>query len=234
MIFSDGQEAISREKRFTRDDTQQNSSLASSFAKKLIKQELSLLQNQICAKNLTLCQAGPKGNRGRRGRPGNRGKRGPPGRTGPEGPPGKYGPIGPPGPIGVKGDVGLPGSPGPLGPRGPPGEKGAAGKPGESLSAPSLIERPLGMTVNESQTAMLKCTVNGNPRPKVKWSKVTSSLPVGRHMVESSGALILKDVRPEDDGVYSCSAESLLGQVTTSLKLTVQCKSYNLCLKVIK
>ena len=125
MIFSDGQEDISRKKRFTRDDLQQNSSLASSFVQKLIEQELSLLQKQICAKNHTLCQAGPKGNRGR---------------TGPEGPPGKYGPIGPPGPMGIKGDVGLPGSPGPLGPRGPPGEKGATGKPGESLSAPSLID----------------------------------------------------------------------------------------------
>ena len=226
MIFSDDQEAISRKKRFTRDDLQQNSSTASSFVKKLIKQELGLLQNQICAKNHTLCQAGQKGNRGRRGRPGNRGKLGPPGRTGPEGPPGEHGPIGSPGPIGVKGDVGLPGSPGPSGPRGPPGEKGATGKPGESLSAPSLTERPIGMTVNESQTAMLKCKVSGNPRPKVKWSKVTSSLPVKRHMVESNGTLILKDVRPEDDAVYSCRAESVLGQVNTSVKLTVQCKSF--------
>ena len=52
-------------------------------------------------------------------------------------------------------------------------------------------------------------------------------------MVESSGTLILKDVRPEDDGEYSCKAESLLGQVNTSAKLTVQCKSLNLFLKVI-
>ncbi|KAL9975063.1 hypothetical protein ACROYT_G012179 [Oculina patagonica] len=109
-----------------------------------------------------------------------------------------------------------------MGPRGPPGMKGVKGEPGQSISAPSLLQRPVGITVNESQTAILKCTVDGNPSPKVTWSKLNSSLSVGRHVVESSGALILKDVRPGDDGVYSCRAENLLGQVNASAKLTVQ------------
>ena len=43
-------------------------------------------------------------------------------------------------------------------------------------------------------------------------------------MVESSGALIVKDVRPGDDGVFSCRAENLLGSVNATAKLTVQCK----------
>ena len=161
---------------------------------------------------------------GRRGRPGTRGRPGPPGRPGSNGPPGKYGPIGSQGPIGLKGDVGIPGDPGPVGPRGPPGMKGNKGDPGQSISAPSLLQGPVGMTVNESQTAILKCTVDGNPRPKVTWSKLNSSLPVGRHVVESSGALIVKNVKPGDGGVYSCSVENLLGQVNVSAKLTVQCK----------
>ena len=126
--------------------------------------------------------------------------------------------------MGMKGNVGMPGDPGPVGPRGLPGIKGAKGEPGQSLSAPSLLERPVAMTVNESQTAILKCTTDGNPSPKVTWSKLNSSLPVGRHEVESSGALILKDVRPGDEGVYSCRGENLLGQVNISAKLTVQCK----------
>ena len=155
----------------------------------LIKQELSQLQNQVCAKDHTLCRAGPKGNTGRRGRAGTRGKpgppgkSGPPGRPGPNGPPGKHGPMGPQGPIGIKGDVGIPGQPGPMGLTGSPGVKGAKGEPGQSISAPSLQQRPVGMTVNESQTAMLKCTADGNPSPKVTWSKLNSSLPVGRHVV---------------------------------------------------
>ena len=164
------------------------------------------------------------GNTGRRGRPGNRGRPGPPGRAGSNGPTGKHGPIGAQGPMGIKGDVGMPGNAGPVGPRGPPGMKGNKGEPGQSTSAPSLLQSPVGTTVNESQAAILKCTAEGNPRPKVTWSKLDSRLPVGRHMVESSGALILKDVSPGDEGVYSCRAKNLLEQVNASAKLTVQCK----------
>ena len=126
--------------------------------------------------------------------------------------------------MGITGDVGIPGEPGPMGLRGPPGEKGAKGEPGQSLSAPSLLQRPDEMTVNESQSAIFKCTAGGNPSPKVTWSKLNSSLPAGRHVVDSSGALIVKDVGPLDDGVYACKAQSLLGQVNASAKLTVQCK----------
>ena len=80
------------------------------------------------------------------------------------------------------------------------------------------------MTVNEGQTAFLRCAANGHPPPRVTWSKVNSQLPVGCHVVESNGALIVKNVKSEDDGVYSCRAENLLGSVSASAKLTVQCE----------
>ncbi|KAL9975060.1 hypothetical protein ACROYT_G012176 [Oculina patagonica] len=216
------EETVSRQKRSSPDDSEQKSTLTASEVQVMIKQELGLLQNQVCAKDHTLCRTGPKGNTGRRGRPGTRGKPGTPGRPGSNGPPGKHGPIGAQGPMGIKGDIGVPGDPGPVGPRGPPGMKGVKGEPGQSISAPSLLQRPVGTTVNESQTAILKCTADGNPSPQVTWSKLNSSLPVGRHVVETSGALIVKDVRPGDDGVYSCRAENLLGQENASAKLTVQ------------
>ena len=104
--------------------------------------------------------------------------------------------------MGIKGDPGVPGEPGPAGPRGPPGVKGAKGEPGKSISAPSLLQSPVKTTVNESQTAILKCTADGNPPPQVTWSKLNSLLPVGRHVVESSGVLVVKNVRPGDEGVY--------------------------------
>ena len=216
------------QKRLLPDDSQQKLTPTASKVQVLIKQELGLLQNQVCAKDHTLCRPGRKGNTGRRGRTGTRGRPGPPGRPGSSGLPGKHGPIGAQGAMGIKGDVGKPGNPGPVGPRGPTGMKGDIGEPGQSISAPSLLQRPVGMTINESQTAILKCLADGNPSPKVTWSKLNSSLPAGRHVVESSGALMVKDVRPGDDGVYSCRAENLLGQVNASAKLTVRCKLNNL------
>ena len=130
--------------------------------------------------------------------------------------------------MGIKGDLGVPGEAGPEGPRGPPGMKGAKGEPGQSISAPSLVQRPAGTTANESQTAILKCTAHGNPPPMVTWSKLNSLLPVGRHVIEPSGVLIVKEVRPGDDGVYSCRAENLLGSVNAIAKLTVQCKLFSM------
>ena len=134
------------------------------------------------------------------------------------------GPVGPQGPLGLKGDRGVPGAPGPVGPQGPPGNKGVKGEPGQSISAPSLLQRPVETTVNESQTANLKCRADGNPSPEVTWSKLNSSLPVGRHVVESSGALTVKDVRPGNKCDYSCRAENFLGNVNVTAKLIVHCK----------
>ena len=176
---------------------------------------------------------GPVGVKGDLGVPGNPGPMGPQVLTGPEGVkgdlgvpgnPGPMGPQGPTGPLGIKGDLGIPGVPGPMGPRGPPGQKGIKGEPGQSITAPSLLRSPVKTTVNQSQTAILKCSTDGYPTPQVTWSKLNSQLPVGRHVVESSGALILKYVRPGDEGVYSCKAKNLLGSVDASAKLTVQCK----------
>ena len=176
---------------------------------------------------------GPIGVKGDLGLPGNPGPTGPRGPAGPEGVkgdlgvpgiPGPMGPQGPTGPLGIKGDLGIPGVPGPMGTRGPPGQKGTKGEPGQSITAPSLLQRPVKTTVNQSQTAILNCSADGYPTPQVTWSKMNSQLPVGRHVVEASGALILKDVRPGDEGVYSCKAKNLLGSVDASAKLTVQCK----------
>ena len=305
---------VSRQKRDSSFDSQ---------IKRLIREELGLLQKQFCAKNETLCRSGPKGDAGKRGRPGTRGRRGRPGKSGSEGPPGPVGmkgdfgvpgdpgpmgprgptgpvgvkgdpgvpgnpgpmgprgptgpvgvkgdlgvpgnpgptgpqgptgpvgvkgdlgvpgnpgptgPQGPTGPVGVKGDLGVPGVPGPMGPRGPPGQKGTKGEPGQSITAPSLLQSPVETTVNQSQTAILKCSADGYPTPQVTWSKLNSRLPVGRHVVEASGALILKDLRPWDEGVYSCKAKNLLGSVDASAKLTVQCKytitGYNILKRV--
>ena len=124
----------------------------------------------------------------------------------------------------MKGDPGVQGNVGPPGPRGPRGEKGQKGENGKSISAPFFIEAPGEKTVKEGQTAILKFTVDGYPQPRVTWSRKRSTLLAGRHVTGPSNALILKNVRPEDTGIYSCSAGNLLGRVNASVQVTVQCK----------
>ena len=149
----------------------------------------------------------PKSIRGRRGRPG------------PRGSPGKHGPPGPPGAQGTKGSQGPQGIQGPSGPQGPQGPKG---DPGKSISAPSIVAPPMSTVVNESGTASFQCEAEGNPEPKVAWLKQNSSLPAVKRVVPSHGGLMITDVMSQDEGMYTCVARNILGEVTSSANLTVQ------------
>ena len=60
--------------------------------------------------------------------------------------------------------------------------KGVKGEPALPLSAPSLNQPLSAMTVNKSQTAILKYTVEGNPSPQVSWSKVKESFTCLLHL----------------------------------------------------
>ena len=149
----------------------------------------------------------PKSIRGRRGRPG------------PRGSPGKHGPPGPAGPQGTRGSKGPKGIQGPPGPQ---GQQGPKGDPGKSISAPSIVASPMSLIVNESATASFQCEAEGNPEPKVSWLKQNSNLPAVKRVVPSPGGLMITDVMPQDQGIYTCVARNILGEVTSSAALTVQ------------
>ena len=167
-----------------------------------IRRELRLaMSSQACT---VQC---PKSIRGRRGKPG------------PRGSPGKHGPPGPPGPQGTKGSQGPQGIQGPPGPQGLEGPKG---DPGKSISAPSIVAPPMPMLVNESGTASFQCEAEGNPEPKVTWLKQNSSLPADKRVMSSRGGLMITNVKSHDDGMYTCVAGNILGEVTSSATLSVQ------------
>ena len=167
-----------------------------------IRRELRLaLSSQACTVQCL------KSIRGRRGRPG------------PRGSPGKHGPLGPPGPQGTKGSQGPQGIQGPPGPQGPEGPKG---DPGKSISAPSIVAPPMSMVLNESGTASFQCEAEGNPEPKVTWLKQNSSIPADKRVMSSRGGLMITDVKSQDEGMYTCVAGNILGEVTSSATLSVQ------------
>ena len=144
----------------------------------------------------------PKSSRGRRGRPG------------PKGSPGKHGPPRPPGPQGTRGNQGLQGIQEPQGPEGPQGPKGDSGK---SISAPLIVAPPISMVINESGTASLQCEAEGNPEPEVTWLKQNLSLPSDKRVVSSRGELMITAVTSQDEGMYTCVAGNILGEVTSSV-----------------
>ena len=122
-------------------------------------QILSELKQHHSASQSGTCLPGPPGPPGQKGKEGSPGKRGFPGKSG------KQGIMGPSGP---NGDVGLKGQKGDMGLAGMPGAKG------EPSKAPVVAVSPKTLTVNEGESVSLQCSVSGNPKPVLKWSKLNS------------------------------------------------------------
>ena len=184
--------------------TNKNLNASETIDRDVIRNEVRLaLSSQACTVHCS------QSSRGRRGRPG------------PRGSPGKHGPPGPPGPPGPQGTIGKQGPQGIQGPPGPQGPEGPKGDPGKSISAPSIVEPPMSMVVNESGTASFQCETEGNPEPKVTWLKQNSNLVADKRVVPSPGGLMITDVTSKDQGRYTCVAKNILGEVTSSANLSV-------------
>ena len=134
--------------------------------------------------------------------------------------PGKTGKQGIMGPVGPGGDVGKKRKKGDLGPAGMPGAKG---EPGESISAPVVALYPKTLTVNEGGSASFQCSVSGNPKPAIQWSKMNSESQLSPSMV-SGGKLLLNNVTGNDAGKYNCSAINILGKAHALVQLVVNDK----------
>ena len=190
----------------------------------VVRQEI--MQNvdvllKMCQSRGKVCVRGPPGSPGPRGEKGKQGKRGQKGRKGPKGPTGIMGPPGRSGKQGVMGPLGMKGEKGEKGNAGPQGPLGPKGDPGESISSPRVVVSPTTMTVNESNSAQFVCSVSGNPRSQIRWTKVGGSLPSNRTIVTGS-QLHIQNVGLDDSGVYKCSARNILGAAENTVTLFVQ------------
>ena len=195
---------------------------------KILKILLELKQHQSLSQNGT-CLPCPPGPPGPRGEKGSRGKRGQKGDQGIMGLPGKSGKQGIMGSSGPKGDVGVKGQKGDIGPTGMPGAKG---EPGESISVPVVAVSPKTLTVNEGRSASFQCSVSGNPKPAINWSKRNSKSQISRSLA-SEGKLLLTNVRGSDSGTYNCSAVNILGQAQALVQLIVNGKTFMKFKKII-
>ena len=107
---------------------------------------------------------------------------------------------------------------------------GLKGDPGESISSPEVTVSPSTQTVTENQTATFYCSVAGNPRPTVTWSKVNDSFKAGSFAGDKDGGLKIIKTTFNDSGDYMCTAVSVLGRDEKTAKLVVEGKkeSFNL------
>ncbi|KAL9961628.1 hypothetical protein ACROYT_G030610 [Oculina patagonica] len=159
------------------------------------------------------------------------------GPQGPPGPPGSPGPTGPQGPPGKKGRKGTRGAPGPQGKRGSrglPGPSGAAGPPGKltqletspssgrQLESPHFVAKPSSsLTVKEKQNVAFPCKATGFPPPVITWYKDGQVIEEERRQFNERN-LEIKEIQFEDRGIYTCTAENLLGRVQLSVNVTVK------------
>ena len=218
MHFLDPQSTKQRRKRSTADNTKNKTE--SKNLETTMLQILSELKQHHSLSQSGTCLPGPSGPPGPRGKKGSRGKRGQKGDHGIVGSPGMSGKQGIMGPSGPKGDAGLKGQKGDMGPAGMPRAKG---EPGESISVPVVAVSPKTLTVNEGGSASFQCSVNGNPKPVLEWSKLNSLSQMSPSTV-SGGKLLLKNVAGNDAGKYNCSGVNILGKAHALVQLVVNGK----------
>jgi len=79
---------------------------------------------------------------------------------------------------------------------------------------------PTTLTVTENQTATFYCSVDGNPKPKVYWSKIdgTGSLKTKSRQNKFD----IRNATYKDSGRYVCKATNVLGHAQRSVELFVE------------
>ena len=77
----------------------------------------------------------------------------------------------------------------------------------------------------EGHKATLECEILGYPRPSVQWLKENEVIKShDRFKIGSEGTthyLIIDDLRPEDNGLYTVAATNNLGTSTSSAAINV-------------
>ena len=98
----------------------------------------------------------------------------------------------------------------------------------ERLFAPEFAEgQPEApITVTEGDEVNLNVTINGKPKPDVKWYKDDRPLRENNRLdIKARGdkySVVILGIRAEDSGVYKCEAKSKMGTVTRTFDVRVQ------------
>ena len=76
------------------------------------------------------------------------------------------------------------------------------------VSLPVFTVKPPGKVfAGIGETLILNCSATGDPQPVISWKRQGATLPVGRSH-RTNEALIIRDLKEEDAGIYVCVATS--------------------------
>ena len=79
-------------------------------------------------------------------------------------------------------------------------------------------------TVRSGQSARFACAAFGQPDPEISWQKDGGrDFPAARErrMNVRDDEYVIAHVKPDDDGVYTCTATNAVGTIMTNVTLRV-------------
>ncbi|XP_077194774.1 leucine-rich repeats and immunoglobulin-like domains protein 3 [Paroedura picta] len=91
---------------------------------------------------------------------------------------------------------------------------------------PSFTKIPTDITIRAGATARLECSAVGHPVPQIAWQKDGGiDFPAARkrrmHVMPEDDVFFIVNVKIEDTGVYSCTAQNTAGSISANATLTV-------------
>uniref|UniRef100_A0A4W5KIH3 Roundabout guidance receptor 2 n=1 Tax=Hucho hucho TaxID=62062 RepID=A0A4W5KIH3_9TELE len=90
---------------------------------------------------------------------------------------------------------------------------------------PTFVRRPVNQVVLVEESVELRCQVQGDPPPSLRWRKDDVDIPRGRYDIryeKEDFLLRIKKASAGDQGTFSCVAENRVGKVEASATLTVR------------
>ncbi|EPY75299.1 leucine-rich repeats and immunoglobulin-like domains 1 [Camelus ferus] len=91
---------------------------------------------------------------------------------------------------------------------------------------PSFTKMPHDIAIRTGTMARLECAATGHPNPQIAWQKDGGTdFPAARerrmHVMPDDDVFFITDVKIDDMGVYSCTAQNSAGSVSANATLTV-------------
>ena len=91
--------------------------------------------------------------------------------------------------------------------------------PKEPKATESKDRSPVSISIGDNVTTLantsitITCPTTGIPKPVVTWTKDGREISVGeRYTVQNDGSLLISEADEEDDGRYTCTADSVAGK----------------------